>query len=183
MKLTYITVLSTNNIKTSYLFILKGGLNYESFERIFTSEQIHASLTSKSQDKWVWIGLRGVYALKEWGFKRPDKGLYQTVFEIINTRFDQTAKPVPLSHIYGEIGKYRKMVNENSLYFACNFNPRIEVLKNGLFTPVSKNPDETSGDAALSNKNKKFMEVTANKPSKQDVEFLNDLDKQFRKST
>jgi len=43
------------------------------------------ALTSKSQDKWVWIGLRGVYALKEWGFKRPDKGLYQTVFEIIMT--------------------------------------------------------------------------------------------------
>ena len=131
-------------------------------ERVFTSEQIHRSLASKNQQQWVWIGLRGVYALKEWGFIKPDKGLCQTVFEIVNLGFNKTAKPVTLSHIYREIGNYRKIVNENSLYFACNFNPRVRVLKKGIFVPVIKNVDSTS---------------------KKDMKFLNDLDKQFRKNT
>ena len=152
-------------------------------ERVFTSEQIHGSLTSKHQQQWVWIGLRGVYALKEWGFIRPDKGLYQTVFEIVNSRFNETAKPIPLSHIYKEIGNYRKLVNENSLYFACNFNPKIKVLKKGLFLPALKNTDTLVKGSAQSNKNKKFTEDAAYKPSKKDMKFLNDLDKQFRKNS
>ena len=137
-------------------------------ERVFTSGQIHRSLASKNQQQWVWIGLRGVYALKEWGFIKPDKGLCQTVFEIINSGFNKTAKPVTLSHIYREIGNYRKIVNENSLYFACNFNPRVKVLKKGMFIPVIKNADTI-----------KFAKTTSTK----DMKFLNDLDKQFRKNT
>jgi len=135
-------------------------------ERVFTSGQIHRSLASKNQQQWVWIGLRGVYALKEWGFIKPDKGLCQTVFEIVNSGFNKTAKPVTLSHIYREIGNYRKMVNENSLYFACNFNPRVKVLKKGMFIPVIKNAGTIE-----------FTKTTSTK----DIKFLNDLDKQFRK--
>jgi hypothetical protein len=155
-------------------------------ERVFSSEQIHRSLASKNQQLWVWIGLRGVYALKEWGFIKPDRGLCQTVFEIVNSRFNETAKPVPLSHIYKEIGNYRKIVNENSLYFACNFNPRIKVIKKGLFIPVFKDTDTmTKGSAqgAQSNENKKFTEDTSCKPLKKDLEFLGDLDKKLRKNS
>lgn len=152
-------------------------------ERVFSSEQIHGSLASKHQQQWVWIGLRGVYALKEWGFIRPDKSLYQTVFEIVNSRFNETAKPVPLNHIFKEIGNYRKLVNENSLYFACNFNPKIRVLKKGLFLPAFKNTDTVIKGSAQSSGNKKYTEDAVYKPSKKDMEFLNDLDKQFRKNS
>ena len=155
-------------------------------ERVFTSEQIHRSLASKNQQQWVWIGLRGVYALKEWGFIKPDKSLYQAVFEIVNSRFNETAKPVPLNQIFKEIGNYRKIVNENSLYFACNFNPKLKVLKKGLFLPVFKNIEamiKGSAQGAQSSGNKIFKEDTEYKPSKKDMEFLNDLDKQFRKNS
>jgi len=137
-------------------------------ERVFTSSQIHGSLASRSQELYVWIGLRGVYALKEWGFKRPDRSLYQAVREIIEAEFGRTSRPVSLNHIYKEIGKYRKIVNENSLYFACNFNPKIKVLKKDMFIPDKMSEDEP-GDAGMD--------------SKKDIKFLNELDRQFRKNS
>ena len=149
-------------------------------ERVFSSEQIHASLTSKNQQQWTWIGLRGVYALKEWGFIKPDRGLCQTVFEIVNSRFSQTAKPVSINHIYREIGNYRKIVNENSLYFACNFNPRVRVIKKDLFIPVLKNQDTMIKD---SNFTEDISYGTSYKPLKKDLKFLGDLDKKLRRNS
>jgi len=151
-------------------------------ERVFTSNQIHACLASKNQPLWVWIGLRGVYALKEWGFKRPDKGLYQTVFEIINSKYGQTFKPVPLNHIYKEIGKHRRIVNENSLYFACNFNPKVKVLKKDLFIPVFKGTDALPESASHGTDNKKPSWGKGQELSRKEKDFLNNLDKQFRKT-
>ena len=136
-------------------------------KRVFTPKQIHRSLASRSHELYVWIGLRGVYALKEWGFKRPDRSLYQTVFEIVDLRFNRTSRPVPLNYIYKEIGKYRKIVNENSLYFACNFNPKIKVLKKDMFVPENIGEDTTEDKG---------------RNSKKDMKFLDDLDKQFRKN-
>ncbi|MBM3705401.1 MAG: hypothetical protein FJW66_02640 [Actinobacteria bacterium] len=130
----------------------------------------------------MWIGLRGVYALKEWGFKRPDKGLYQTVSEIINSKYSQTCKPVPLNHIYKEIGKHRRIVNESSLYFACNFNPKVKVLKKDLFMPVFKGTDELPESTPHGTDNKKHSYSNGQKLSKKEKDFLNNLDRQFRKT-
>ena len=99
--------------------------------------------------------------------KSPENVLI-SLERIKGTRINKTAKPVTLSHIYREIGNYRKMVNENSLYFACNFNPRVKVLKKGMFIPVIKNAGTIE-----------FTKTTSTK----DIKFLNDLDKQFRKNT
>ncbi len=150
-------------------------------DRIFTPEQIHRCLTFKSNQPWVWIGIRGVYALKEWDFTRPDKGLNKTVFEIVDIKFNETGNPVPLSYIFKEIGNYRKVVNENSLFFACNFNPKITVLQKDFFIPSSKNAMMDIKDNIKSNKGNKFFYDTVNKPSKKDTEFLNELDTKFRK--
>jgi len=78
-----------------------------------TERQVHHAL-GRERYGIVWIGVKGTFALKEWGYERPSKGLYQTVAEIVENAFNRTGKPVPFSVISAEIGKYRQVVNPNS---------------------------------------------------------------------
>ena len=87
---------------------------------------------------------------------------------------------VSINHIYREIGNYRKIVNENSLYFACNFNPRVRVIKKDLFIPVLKNQDTMIKD---SNFTEDISYGTSYKPLKKDLKFLGDLDKKLRRNS
>jgi len=84
---------------------------------------------------WVWTGLRGVYALKDWGYERPALGLYEAVTEIVTNIYGKTGKPVAMSVIRAEVGKYRQLVNANSLVMACQFNPALKVAGKDRFIP------------------------------------------------
>ncbi len=81
----------------------------------------------------VWIGSRGTYALKEWGYKRPSMTLFDSVTEIVQQKFSETGKPVPFNIIVGEIGRYRQLVNPVSLSFASNFNPSLRRISKDSF--------------------------------------------------
>ncbi len=96
---------------------------------------------SPEESPWVWTGLRGVYALKEWGFERPERGLVADVVEIVQAIHGRTGKPVPFSTIQAEVGRRRQLVNANSLSFACQFNPRLKSVGQDRFLPA----DETAG--------------------------------------
>ena len=113
-----------------------------------TEHNVHAIL-SHEQYGIVWIGVRGTYALKEWGYERPSKTLFETVAEIVEIFYKRTGKPVPFTIIMTEIGKYRKITNVASLTIAAHFNPNLRCVSKNSFMPKGPNDqaqDEVSVD-------------------------------------
>jgi len=104
-----------------------------------TERNVHAVL-SREQYGIVWIGVRGTFALKEWGYERPSKSLFEAVTEIVKKKFKETGKPVPFTVIAAEVGKYRKIVKPASLVFATHFNPNLRRVSKDFFIP--KSPDD-----------------------------------------
>jgi len=95
---------------------------------------IHAILCRKT-NIFVWLGVKGTYGLKEWGYQRPQKSLYETVTEIVEKRYKQTKKPVPFTVITAELGKCRYLVNQVSLNFVTFGNPHLQRVSRDLFLP------------------------------------------------
>jgi hypothetical protein len=116
----------------------------DSFNSLFpdlpsTEHNIHAIL-GREQHGIVWIGIRGTYALKEWGYQHPSKTLFETVVEIVENIYEQTGKPVPFTNIMAEIGRYRKITNIHSLTIATHCNPNLRHISKNSFIP--KAPDD-----------------------------------------
>ncbi|MBM3925505.1 MAG: hypothetical protein FJ320_05890 [SAR202 cluster bacterium] len=108
-----------------------------------TQRNIHATL-SYEQHGVVWIGMRGTFALEEWGYEKPAKGLYETVADIVNEIYMDTEKPVSFATIVAEMGKYRKLVNQSSLVFAAHFNPQVKRVAKDAFVPKGLEDDVVS---------------------------------------
>jgi len=83
----------------------------------------------------VWIGIKGTYALKEWGYERPSKSLYETVAEIVKNKYAELGKPVPMTVITAELGRYRRIVNPSSLTIVLNYNPKVQCMGKDTFVP------------------------------------------------
>lgn len=124
-------------------------------ERDVTPHNILAAISRDHQEQLedsplVWTGTRGVYALREWGYERPTKGLHETVFEIVKDKHEETSRAVSLTTIMAEIGKYRKIVNESSVSIAAFCNPKLELVGKNSFIPATGkklDKDDESGDS------------------------------------
>lgn len=111
------------------------------FPEYYTSERnVHAALNREPHGV-VWIGIRGTFALQEWGYERPSKSLFEAVAEIVQQKFNKTGKPVPFTIIAAEISKYRKIVKPSSLVFAAHCNPRLQRVSQDSFIPKSSDQD------------------------------------------
>jgi hypothetical protein len=111
----------------------------EAYNKIFPEDYssehaIHAAIL-KENNRIVWTGNKGIFALKEWGYSRPQATLMDTVADIVQEKYKNTGQPVPFVVIEAEIGKYRKLINKNSLMIAAFLNPRIEVVANKCCRP------------------------------------------------
>ena len=116
-----------------YTQIAKKCVELFKYEEKFSPRNVLAYLTrepnfSRGTLPWVWIGSRGVYGLKELGYTRPEKSLYDEVAKIVQDEFAKSNKPVSFSKIKVEISKSRPFINENSLLIACSFNEKIKYL-------------------------------------------------------
>jgi hypothetical protein len=119
-----------------------------------TQHSIHAILSRCASPEYeqygvVWTGIRGTYALKEWGYERPSKGLFEAVTEIVTKKYQETGRAVPFVVIAAEIGKYRQVVQPTSLFFATHFNPSLHCVSEDAFVPrepVDKGQDEITQD-------------------------------------
>jgi hypothetical protein len=112
---------------------------YERYNRLFfeddpTENSIHAIL-GREEYGVVWIGVRGTYALREWGYERPSKGLFEAVAEIVDKRYRETGRPVPMLVIEAEIGRYRSLVKPASLTIAAHCNPALQHTSKDSFVP------------------------------------------------
>lgn len=83
----------------------------------------------------VWIGIKGTYALKEHGYERPSLGIYDAVTKVVEEKYKETQKPVHISVITTELGKYRQFVNSDSLKMATGLNTRLERVSKDFFVP------------------------------------------------
>lgn len=101
---------------------------------IISDHSIHAIL-GRNDKNIVWIGIRGTYALAEWGYERPSETLFNTITKIVNNTYQKTQKPVPFRVIAAEIGKYRKVVNQASLTIASYCNKELKQVSSGYFIP------------------------------------------------
>ncbi len=99
-----------------------------------TEHNVHAVL---NREKYgiVWIGIRGTFALKEWGAEHPTTTLFEVVAQIVQKKFDETGKPVAFQVITAEIGKYGQVVQLSSLVTATQYNLRLRRVFKDSFVP------------------------------------------------
>jgi len=113
-------------------------------DRNYTPRNVNSYLSrepelSNNKLPWVWLGVRGVYALKEWGYERPDLGIHETVVEIVRKNYLKTKRPVSFQKILSEIGKYRKIYKKTSLTIACGCNPKLSLVGRDSYIPIEYN--------------------------------------------
>jgi hypothetical protein len=100
-----------------------------------TERAVHAIL-GRGKFGIVWAGLKGIYALKEWGYERPSETLFDTVQEIVTDIFQKTGRPVHINAILGEVSKKRKLINPSSVIMAATLNPKLKMIGSNLFLPI-----------------------------------------------
>lgn len=108
---------------------------------------LHAILGREEHDI-VWIGIRGTYALKEWGYERPSATLFETVAQIVKRRYEDTGQPIPFTVVQAEIGKYRKVININSVFLASFFNPALTKTSEGHLMPKDSGEPQDENEAS-----------------------------------
>jgi hypothetical protein len=116
------------------------------YNQLFPEENCTAhsvqALLLRENNRIVWIGRRGTFALREWGYERPSMTLFDTVTKIVNDKFLETGRPVSIALITTELGKFRQEVNSASLFFATMFNPQLKSPSQGYFIPRSNDDEE-----------------------------------------
>ena len=118
-----------------------------------SEHNIHATLSrcaapDLEQYGIVWVGAKGTYGLKEHGFKRPDLSLFDTVTKIVQEKYAASRKPVHVSVIIAELGRYRQVVNSASIAFATGANTDLHQVDQDYFVPKDGQAElGTGGDA------------------------------------
>ena len=79
----------------------------------------------------VWIGVKGVYGLKEHGYFRPAEGLYQSIPRIVREQFARTQRPVSFEAVVREVSKQRREFNHSSVKMALAFSDQIKKANHG----------------------------------------------------
>ncbi len=103
-----------------------------------TEHNIHSALL-RGQHGIVWIGAKGMFALTEWGFTKPQKTLLETATEIVKQRYAQSRRPVPYDAVVSEFKKHRKFINLSSLKMSLYNNPGLVLAGSDLFLPKDAN--------------------------------------------
>jgi len=105
-----------------------------------TEHNVHAVL-SRENNGIVWIGIRSTFALEEWGYEHPSLSLFDTVKTIVKNKYEETNQPVPFNIIVSEMGRYRRIVNRNSLIIATQCNPELHIIDQNSFIPKDINKE------------------------------------------
>jgi len=111
-------------------------------EHSSTTHNVHAVMTRADDGCIVWTGRKGVYALKEWGYEKPDMDLVQTVAVIVHDLYRRTGQPVTMDCIIAEMGNYRKLFNRNSVLMAAQFNDKLISVAPHAYLPISAGEQE-----------------------------------------
>lgn len=114
----------------------------------YSSERsIHGNL-DRATNGIVWVGVKGTYALQEWGYERSELSLFQLASQIARAKFAETNRPVPFTVIAAEIGKHRKLLNPSSLQFAIGLNPELRRVGKDVFVPADEHKEVERAESA-----------------------------------
>jgi hypothetical protein len=106
-------------------------------EVLITTNSVHAMLDRLADsDSVVWVGIKGTYALKDWGYARPLQGLFDSITEIVRIQFEKTSNPVSVDKIYTELAKYRQIINRASVDMAITINEHITKVSKNHYIPT-----------------------------------------------
>ncbi len=108
-----------------------------------TPREVHITLSRLAERKeieWTWTGRRGFYALKKWGYKKPDKDLFTSVSIIVDRLFKEVKKPIHFNRVKNELLKTGREFSQGSLYFALYKNPNLDVVDKKYFIPKREKP-------------------------------------------
>jgi len=95
----------------------------------------------------VWIGVKGMYGLKEHGYFRPAEGLYQSIPRIVREQFARTRRPVSFDAVVREVSKQRREFNHSSVKMALAFSDQIKKANRGyLPAPAAATAAESKYD-------------------------------------
>lgn len=103
-------------------------------EHAMSEHSVHAVL-SRQIYGIVWIGIKGTYALKEWGYERPSMTIFETVTKIVRKKYEEIGAPVHETVIIAEMGKYRRQINATSMVLAIHCNPELKQISKYTFIP------------------------------------------------
>ena len=95
----------------------------------------HAAMDRSERYGIVWIGRKGMYGLKEHGYSRPNKDLFDSAADIVERKYSETRQPVTDEVVIEELGKVRRELNPNSVTMALSFSERLKSLGGGRFVP------------------------------------------------
>ena len=110
------------------------------FPECTSSENNIHSYLAKEEFGVVYTGIKGTYALSELGFKRPKLKLFDQAEFIVKDIFYKTSMPVSFNTICAEMGKYRSIVNVESLRSVIYLNPNLKRVETSKFIP--QDPDQ-----------------------------------------
>lgn len=125
-------------------------------EQAMNEHSVHAIL-SRQIYGIVWIGIKGTYALKEWGYERPSMTIFETVTEIVRKKYEEIGAPVPKAVIIAEMGKYRRQINAASIAIAIYCNPGLKQMSKYTFIPRGPD-DQVQDEISLNELDKIFKE-------------------------
>ena len=101
-----------------------------------SERSIHAIL-GREQYGIVWVGIRGTFALQEWGFSRPTNTLFDTTTTIVTEEYKRTGKPVSTDVISAELHKHRQLVDPTSFIFVTHMNKELRYVLSEAFVPTA----------------------------------------------
>ena len=114
-------------------------------DRQNTIHNWHAALGQSSAEKLgiVWIGRKGMYGLREHGYSRPDKDIFDSVVDIVDSVYANTGQSVPDSVVIAEMGKVRREVHSNSVKMALSLNEKLKSVGGGRYVPKGTSTSES----------------------------------------
>ena len=87
-----------------------------------TEHNVHAILSrcaapELEQYGIVWVGAKGIYALKEHGYERPPMRLFDAVSKIVQEKYNNNQRPIHITAIASALPMHHPTVNRASLTF------------------------------------------------------------------
>ena len=133
-----------------------------------TPRSWHAALTEPSSEDFgiVWIGRKGMYGLKEHGYSRPDKDLFESVATIVASVYSETGQPVPENVVMTELNKQRRELHPASVKMALGINEKVRAIAPGVYMPTTP----TSGQIGDSSRPRYDIDAAFRAFSSEDID-------------
>ena len=93
----------------------------------------------------VQIGRHGMYGLKELGFSRPPRKLFDAIPAIVEARFAETGEPVSIDFVIAELSKERQLINRGSVLRVLGHSDLMKSAGGGRYIPQKRSSDASEG--------------------------------------